>query len=74
MKTRKGRIIDSVNLLAEQRYLEKKFKEDEVEEKPKTDPQTDPKKKSGIGWGGLIVGGALLILSAGAINYFGKKR
>ena len=35
---------------------------------------TDPEKKSGIGWGGLIVGGALLILSAGAINYFGKKR
>jgi hypothetical protein len=34
----------------------------------------DPEKKSGIGWGGLIVGGALLILSAGAINYFGKKR
>jgi glutamyl/glutaminyl-tRNA synthetase len=37
-------------------------------------PITDPKKKSGIGWGGLVVGGALLILSAGAINYFGKKR
>jgi hypothetical protein len=35
MKTRKGRIIDSVNLLAEQRYLEKKFKEDKVEKKPK---------------------------------------
>lgn len=39
-----------------------------------TDKVTDPEKKSGIGWGGLIVGGALLILSAGAINYFGKKR
>lgn len=37
-------------------------------------PPSDPEKKSGIGWGGLIVGGALLILSAGAINYFGKKR
>jgi glutamyl/glutaminyl-tRNA synthetase len=37
-------------------------------------PITDPKKKSGIGWGGLVVGGALLILSAGAINYFGKKQ
>lgn len=37
-------------------------------------PTTDPKKKSGIGWGGLVLGGALLILSAGAINYFGKKR
>jgi hypothetical protein len=30
-------------------------------------------KKSGIGWGGLILGGVLLIASAGAINYFGKK-
>jgi hypothetical protein len=37
-------------------------------------PPSDPEKKSGIGWGGLLVGGALLILSAGAINYFGKKR
>ena len=37
-------------------------------------PITDPKKKSGIGWGGLVLGGALLIVSAGAINYFGKKR
>ena len=37
-------------------------------------PVSDPEKKSGIGWGGLIVGGALLILSAGAINYFGKRR
>jgi septal ring factor EnvC (AmiA/AmiB activator) len=37
-------------------------------------PITDPKKKSGIGWGGLVIGGVLLIVSAGAINYFGKKR
>jgi hypothetical protein len=37
-------------------------------------PVTETKKKSGIGWGGLVLGGALLILSAGAINYFGKKR
>ena len=49
----------------EQKELEEK---QALEEKPKTDPE----KKSGIGWGGLIVGGALLILSAGAINYFGK--
>ena len=35
---------------------------------------TETEKKSGIGWGGLIIGGALLIVSAGAINYFGKKR
>ena len=53
----------------EQKELEEKEKEPIVD-----DTKTDPKKKSGIGWGGLIVGGALLILSAGAINYFGKKR
>jgi len=51
----------------EQKELEEKKA---LEEKPKTDAD----KKSGIGWGGLIVGGALLILSAGAINYFGNKR
>ena len=55
----------------EQKELEEK---EALEKDSKTDTQTDPKKKSGIGWGGLIVGGALLILSAGAINYFGKKR
>jgi glutamyl/glutaminyl-tRNA synthetase len=53
----------------EQKELEEKEKEPIVD-----DTKTDLKKKSGIGWGGLIVGGALLILSAGAINYFGKKR
>jgi hypothetical protein len=55
----------------EQKELEEK---EALEKDTQIDPQTDPKKKSGIGWGGLIVGGALLILSAGAINYFGKKR
>ncbi len=37
-------------------------------------PKEETEKKSGIGWGSLVIGGALLILSAGAINYFGKKR
>jgi septal ring factor EnvC (AmiA/AmiB activator) len=65
---------------AEKEAQEAKEKEEleqkELEEKEPIvdDTKTDPKKKSGIGWGGLIVGGALLILSAGAINYFGKKR
>jgi len=36
--------------------------------------QDETKKKSGIGWGGLIAGSVLLVLSAGAINYFGKRR
>jgi hypothetical protein len=51
----------------EQKELEEKKA---LEEKPKTDAD----KKSGIGWGGLIAGGLLLVFSAGAINYFGKKR
>lgn len=68
--------------LAEKEALEAKKKE-ELEKKELLEKEAllnppvenkDPEKKSGIGWGGLIVGGALLILSAGAINYFGKKR
>jgi hypothetical protein len=37
-------------------------------------PTDEPEKKSGMGWGGIVLGSALLILSAGAINYFNKKR
>jgi hypothetical protein len=68
----KQRAEKEANEAKEKEELEQK----ELEEKQALEekPQTDPKKKSGIGWGGLIVGGALLILSAGAINYFGKKR
>jgi hypothetical protein len=67
---------------ADKLALEAKEKE-ELEQKALLEKQAletppaenkDPEKKSGIGWGGLLVGGALLILSAGAINYFGKKR
>ena len=53
---------------------ELKQKESIENEVLEAEPMTEPKKKSGIGWGGLVVGGALLILSAGAINYFGKRR
>jgi len=35
MKSRKSKLIQSVNLLAEQRYLEDKFEEKKKEEKPK---------------------------------------
>ena len=68
----KQRAEKEANEAKEKEELEQKELEEKqaLEEKPKTDPE----KKSGIGWGGLIVGGALLILSAGAINYFGKKR
>lgn len=55
---------------------EEELKQKELLEKnkPEENPKNDPEKKSGIGWGGLVLGGVLLIVSAGAINYFGKKQ
>ena len=53
-----------------QEELEKKQLEEEAlksSEKPET-------KKSSIGWGGLLLGGALLVLTGGAIKYFGNKK
>ena len=35
MKTRKVKVIQNVNILSEQRYLENKFKEKKQKEKPK---------------------------------------
>ena len=54
----------------EQEELENKKKQEEEEAKQKSEKE----KKSGIGWGSLILGGTLLVLSAGAINYFGKRQ
>ena len=54
----------------EKEELEKKQLEEEAlksSEKPET-------KKSSIGWGGLLLGGALLVLTGGAIKYFGNKK
>jgi hypothetical protein len=62
---------ETVETKQEEELKQKESIENEVLE---AEPMTEPKKKSGIGWGGLVVGGALLILSAGAINYFGKRR
>jgi septal ring factor EnvC (AmiA/AmiB activator) len=70
----KQRAEKQANEAKEKEELEQKELEEKEKEPIVDDTKTDPKKKSGIGWGGLIVGGALLILSAGAINYFGKKR
>ena len=36
--------------------------------------KTEPAKKSGIGWGSLILGGVALALTGGLINFFGNKR
>jgi hypothetical protein len=65
----------------EKEAREKEAKDKEILEKAvldkditENDSDNPKEKKSGIGWGGLILGGTLLILSAGAINYFGKKR
>ena len=76
----KNRAYSEAKVLAEAKSNEAKGKENleqkELLEKEALDATliTDTKKKSGIGWGGLVLGGALLVLSAGAINYFGKKR
>jgi septal ring factor EnvC (AmiA/AmiB activator) len=80
IKIAKNKAVAEAKQRAERQALLAKEKEElaqkELEEKEalEKDPKTDPKKKSGIGWGGLIAGGALLILSAGAINYFAKNK
>ena len=53
-----------------QEELEKKQLEEEAL-KSSGKPET---KKSSIGWGGLLLGGALLVLTGGAIKYFGNKK
>lgn len=53
------------------RELEKK----QLEEKSlEEDAKTDSEKKSSIGWGSLLLGGALLVLTGGAIKYFGNNK
>jgi glutamyl/glutaminyl-tRNA synthetase len=57
--------------LLTQEELEKK----QLEEKSlESGSKTDAEKKSGIGWGSLLLGGALLVLTGGAIKYFGNNR
>lgn len=62
----------------EREELEKAKLKEEEEEKAKKKAEEEQKEKekksSGIGLGTILLGGALLIFSAGAINYFGKKR
>jgi hypothetical protein len=55
----------------EKEELEKKQLEEQALEK---DDKSKTEKKSGIGWGSLILGGALLVLTGGAIKYFGNRK
>jgi|LakMenEpi03Aug12_release.lakeMendotaPanAssembly.Ray.scaffolds.fasta_scaffold00162_51 hypothetical protein len=57
--------------LREKEDLEKKESE---EQELKTDDETKTEKKSGIGWGSLLLGGILLVATGGAIKYFGNKK
>jgi glutamyl/glutaminyl-tRNA synthetase len=57
-------------LLAQEELEKKQLEEKSLEEGAKTDAE----KKSGIGWGSLLLGGAILVLTGGAIKYFGNNR
>ena len=69
--SRKSREAEAFKAKEKEQLEQKELLEKEALE---VNPVIETKEKSKIGWGGLVVGGALLILSAGAINYFGKKR
>ena len=65
--------------LAEKQANEAKEKEEA--EKNKLEEQAlnsnekiETEKKSGIGWGSLLLGGVLLVVTGGAIKYFGSKK
>jgi hypothetical protein len=70
-EAKKSAEAEALKVNEKEELEQKELLENEVLE---AKPITDTEKKSGIGWGGLVIGGALLILSAGAINYFGKRR
>jgi hypothetical protein len=52
----------------------RKLAEQKQKEEEENKQKTETEKKSGIGWGGLIVGGILLVATGGVINYFAKRR
>lgn len=59
--------------LKQKEDLEKK----ELEEKAlglDGNTKTETKKESSIGWGSLLLGGALLVVTGGAIKYFGNRK
>ena len=76
------KIIEDLEELLAKREASKKAKEEETPPAPAPEPTPDPipaevveekEEKSGMGFWGILIGGALLLGSAGAINYFRKK-
>lgn len=55
----------------EKKQLEKKESE---EKELKSDEKTKTEKKDSIGWGSLLLGGVLLVVTGGAIKFFGNKK
>lgn len=54
---------------------EKELEKKQLEEKSlEADSKTNTEKKSSIGWGSLLLGGAILVLTGGAFKYFGNNR
>ena len=54
---------------------EKELEKKQLEEKSlEADAKTNTEKKSSIGWGSLLLGGAILVLTGGAFKYFGNNR
>jgi septal ring factor EnvC (AmiA/AmiB activator) len=61
--------------IAEREEREKQEAEKKAEEEAlNPNEKTENKKKSGIGWGGLLLGGVLLVATGGAIKYFGNRK
>jgi predicted nucleic acid-binding Zn-ribbon protein len=54
----------------ERQEAEKKAEEEALNPNGKTEAE----KKSGIGWGSLLLGGVLLVATGGAIKYFGNRK
>lgn len=53
----------------------KELEKKQLEEKSlEADAKADVEKKSDIGWGSLLLGGALLVITGGVWKYFGNNR
>lgn len=61
--------------IAEREERERQEAEKKAEEEAlKPNEKGEVEKKSGIGWGGLLLGGVLLVATGGAIKYFGNRK